>query len=59
LIAFFFGYLGLHRLYVGKWGTALIWFFTGGILGIGWVVDCIIILLGVFKDSEGYAVSRW
>ncbi len=59
LLAFFLGYLGVHRLYVGKWVTALIWFVTGGIVGIGWVVDCIIILLGSFKDSEGQVVSRW
>jgi len=59
LLAFFLGYLGIHRLYVGKWVTALIWFLTGGIAGIGWIVDCVIIVLGSFKDSEGHVVSRW
>ena len=59
LLAFFLGYLGIHRLYVGKWVSALIWFVTGGIAGIGWIVDCIVILLGSFKDAEGQVVSRW
>ncbi len=59
LLALFFGYLGIHRLYVGKWVTALIWFLTGGIVGIGWVVDCILILLGSFRDKEGLALTDW
>ena len=59
LLALFFGYLGIHRLYVGKWVTALIWFLTGGIVGIGGVVDCILILLGSFRDKEGLALTDW
>lgn len=52
LLCFFFGYLGLHRFYVGKVGTGLLWFFTGGIFGIGAVVDFIVIVCGGFKDSD-------
>ena len=59
LRAFFLGYLGLHRLYVGKVGTALIWFLTGGVAGVGWVVDCVLVLLGSFRDKEGGLVARW
>lgn len=33
------GTLGAHRLYMGKWITAIIWFFTAGLLGFGWLYD--------------------
>ncbi|NIE76086.1 TM2 domain-containing protein [Pantoea sp. Ap-967] len=35
----FFGLLGLHRLYQGKWGTAIIYFFTGGLFVVGVLYD--------------------
>ena len=34
-----FGAAGLHRLYCGRIGSGLIWFFTGGLCGIGTLVD--------------------
>ncbi|MCG3137097.1 MAG: Serine/threonine-protein kinase PknD [Phycisphaerae bacterium] len=39
----FFGILGVHRIYCNRIGTALIWFLTGGLLGIGWLVDLFLI----------------
>ena len=41
LLCFFFGYIGLHRFYEGKFGTGLLYFFTGGLVGIGVLVDLI------------------
>jgi len=35
----FFGLSGLHRFYQGRYLSALLWFFTGGFLGIGNVID--------------------
>jgi TM2 domain-containing membrane protein YozV len=53
LLCLFGGYLGLHRFYVGKVGTGLIWFFTMGFFTLGWFVDLLLIILGWFRDKHG------
>ena len=35
----FFGLLGVHRFYMQKWITGIVWLCTGGLLGIGWLYD--------------------
>ena len=54
LLCLFLGVLGIHRFYVGKIGTGLIWFFTGGFFLMGYILDFIFIVLGLFKDKQGY-----
>lgn len=37
------GFTGAHRFYYGKPITGTIWFFTLGLLGIGWLIDLFLI----------------
>jgi len=58
-LCLFFGVLGVHRYYVGKTGTGVIWTLTAGCCGIGWLVDIFTILAGGFYDGDGNAIRRW
>lgn len=42
-ILWIFGFMGSHRFYYGKPVTGTIWFFTLGVLGIGWIIDLFLI----------------
>lgn len=35
----FFGLFGLHRFYMEKWFTGILYLFTGGLLGLGYIYD--------------------
>lgn len=53
------GYLGIHRFYVGKVGTGILYLLTGGLAGIGIIVDFIMIIVGSFTDKGGAFVKNW
>lgn len=35
----FFGFAGLHRLYMGRWVSGLLWLFTWGLCLVGQIID--------------------
>jgi len=59
LLCFFLGYLGIHRFYEGKILTGILWLCTGGLGGIGWLIDLILILCGRGKDANGRLIKNW
>ncbi len=42
-ILWIFGFLGAHRFYYGKPLSGTLYFFTFGLLGIGWIIDFFLI----------------
>lgn len=48
---------GIHRFYVGKIGTGIIWTMTFGCFGIGWLYDLMSICTGEFRDAKGKKVD--
>ena len=58
ILCFFFGVFGIHRFYVGKIGTGLLYFFTFGLAGFGWLIDMIMIITGSFNDDHGFPLKE-
>lgn len=48
----FLGLAGLHRIYVGKRASGILFFVTLGFLGIGTMFDLICIVFDEFRDSD-------
>jgi len=39
ILLVFLGLFGIHRMYMGKWLTGILYLLTGGILGLGYIYD--------------------
>ncbi|MGE0616731.1 MAG: NINE protein [Bacteriovoracia bacterium] len=50
-LVWIFGFFGAHRFYYGKQITGAIWFFTLGLLGIGWLVD-LFLIPGMDREAD-------
>ena len=59
LLCFFFGALGIHRIYTGYILLGILQLLTGGGFGIWSLVDLISLWLDKFKDSNGNSLSEY
>ena len=64
MLWFFLGWAGIHRFYVGKVVTGLLYLFTFGLLGFGWFID-LFLLSGyvdmynvLHKSQNGFIVNN-
>lgn len=51
-----FGFSGAHRFYYGRQISGIIWFFTLGLFGIGWLID-LFLIPGMDRASDKRFVS--
>ena len=50
-ILWIFGFMGAHRFYFGKPVSGTIYFFTLGLLFIGWIID-LFLIPGMDRDAD-------
>ena len=57
-ILWIFGFMGAHRFYFGKPWSGTLYFFTLGLIGIGWIIDLFLIPSMDRKADKRYRVGR-
>lgn len=57
-ICYFLGLFGGHYFYVGKAGKGMLYLFTVGLFGFGWIVDMIRIATGKFVDANNLPLKK-
>ena len=58
ILCLFGGFFGLHYFYVGRIAKGLLYMFTFGLFGIGWVIDLASIFTGKFRDNVSAPLRR-
>jgi len=57
LLCLIFGMFGIHRFYLNRIGSGILMLITFGGLGIWYVIDLIVMIVGGFRDGEGNFVK--
>lgn len=52
VLCLFFGMYGVHKFYQKKIGLGILYLFTLGIFGFGWLVDAILLLIDLIKPED-------
>lgn len=53
ILCILFGFLGVHRFYLKKYPTGILFLFTGGLLFAGVIWDIIMLIMNNAKDGDG------
>ena len=59
LLAWYLGWLGVHRFYLGKIGTGILMILTFGGLGIWAIIDFVFAVTGNMRDKDGRLITKW
>jgi TM2 domain-containing membrane protein YozV len=59
LLAWYLGWLGVHRFYLGKIGTGILMILTFGGLGIWAIIDFVFAVTGNMRDKDGKLITKW
>jgi len=57
ILWFFLGIIGIHRFYLGHIGVGILYLFTAGLCGIGWLIDGILLATGSLKPKNGQYID--
>jgi len=49
----FLGFFGLHRLYMGRWISGILYLFTGGLCFVGHIVDAFMMRRMIEDSANG------
>lgn len=52
LVTIFVGAYGVHKFIEGKIGMGVLYLFTGGLFGIGWIIDVIVAIKNLVNASK-------
>lgn len=52
LITLFLGWAGVHKFIEKKYGLGILYLFTGGLFGIGWLIDVIVIVFSLIDKKK-------
>ena len=59
LLWFFLGLLGIHRFYLGRPVSGVIWLCTGGLFGVGWLFDALWTAVMLEEENRGACVYAY
>jgi TM2 domain-containing membrane protein YozV len=57
-LSVFLGLFGADRLYLGHPVLGILKLFTCAFGGVWWIIDILLLLLGVMRDAQGKTVKR-
>jgi TM2 domain-containing membrane protein YozV/TolB-like protein len=57
ILTIVFGFLDVHRYYIGRPFTGILYTLTGGFFAVGWFLDIILALFGILADGKGRPIS--